>query len=82
MELLTLSVKVVFVVMPHLFPVVVYILTVVCSIQNVKPTPHCGYRSINHWRHCLTVEGGFLTGGFSGAMLHCGQLCQRKGMNT
>jgi len=34
MELLALSVKVVFVVAPHLFPVVVYILAVVCSIQN------------------------------------------------
>lgn len=68
MELLALSVKVVFVVPPHLFPVVAYILSVICSIQNglrMWNSHHIVVKSsINLWRHCLVAaEGGFLVCG-------------------
>lgn len=68
MELLALSVKVVFVVTPHLFPVVAYILSVICSIQNglrMWNSHHIVVKSsINLWRHYLiAAEGGILVAG-------------------
>lgn len=68
MELLALSVKVVFVVTPHLFPLVAYILSVICRIQNglrMWNSHHIVVKSsINLRRHCLVAaEGGFLVWG-------------------
>lgn len=75
MELLFFSVKVMFVVVPHLFPVLEYIL---CGLQYSE-WPHVVVKSnVNHWRHCLIAAEDSVGTGFTVMRLEKGNECVKQ----